>query len=65
MAVGTSYVPPDRERDLRAKNINFKGEETATGADLVYVRSDPESVVLVQYKHPYGIAPVDPEANVE
>ena len=44
------FRSPDGERELRVKNINFKGEETATGADLVYVRSDPECVVLVQYK---------------
>jgi hypothetical protein len=44
------FRSPDGRRELRVKNINFKAAETATGADLVYVRSDPESVVLVQYK---------------
>ena len=44
------FRSPDGERELRVKNINFKGEETSTGADLVYVRSNPECVVLVQYK---------------
>jgi hypothetical protein len=32
------------------KNVNVSRAETETGADLVYVRSDPEAVVLVQYK---------------
>lgn len=44
------FRSPDHKRELRVKNINFKSEETATGADLVYVRSEPESIVLVQYK---------------
>jgi hypothetical protein len=38
------------ERQLLVKNINFQPEEPKTGADLVYVRSEPNSVVLVQYK---------------
>ncbi|MDQ1104819.1 hypothetical protein [Nocardioides zeae] len=37
-------------RQLLVKNINFQPEEPKTGADLVYVRSEPNSVVLVQYK---------------
>ena len=39
-----------RERQLLVKNVNFQPEEPKTGADLVYVRSEPNSVVLVQYK---------------
>lgn len=38
------------DRQLLVKNINYSPEETSTGADLVYVRSEPNSVVLVQYK---------------
>jgi hypothetical protein len=38
------------ERRMWIKNINFKHAETKTGADLVYVRTDPDAVVLVQYK---------------
>ncbi len=38
------------ERQLLVKNINFQPEEPKTGADLVYIRSEPNSVVLVQYK---------------
>lgn len=38
------------DRQLLVKNINFQPEEPKTGADLVYVRSEPNSVVLVQYK---------------
>lgn len=37
-------------RRLLVKNINVSTEETKTGADLVYVRRDPDAVVLVQYK---------------
>jgi hypothetical protein len=44
------FRSPDDERILRVKNINFKDAETATGADLVYIRENPECVVLVQYK---------------
>lgn len=44
------FRSPDDDRELWVKNINFKSAETKTGADLVYVRTNPESVVLVQYK---------------
>jgi hypothetical protein len=37
-------------RRLLVKNINVSTEEARTGADLVYVRRDPDAVVLVQYK---------------
>lgn len=39
-----------RERRLLIKNINVSPAETRTGADLIYVRRAPDSVVLVQYK---------------
>lgn len=39
-----------RGRRLLVKNINVSPYETKTGADLVYVRRHPDSVVLVQYK---------------
>jgi hypothetical protein len=39
-----------RSRRMWIKNINFKHAETKTGADLVYVRTEPDAVVLVQYK---------------
>jgi hypothetical protein len=32
------------------KNINVSPQENSTGADLVYVRRDPDAFVLVQYK---------------
>jgi hypothetical protein len=35
---------------LLVKNFNFKRIETATGADLIYWRSDPDAFVIVQYK---------------
>jgi hypothetical protein len=35
---------------LHVKNINVSTAETRTGADLVYVRRMPDTVVLVQYK---------------
>lgn len=38
------------DRRLLVKNINVSPKETATGADLVYVRTDPDAFVLVQYK---------------
>jgi len=37
-------------RRLLVKNINASPQESRTGADLVYVRRDPEVFVLVQYK---------------
>ncbi|MFI9488515.1 hypothetical protein ACIG47_19165 [Promicromonospora sp. NPDC052451] len=37
-------------RRLLVKNINVSTAEARTGADLVYVRRDPDAVVLVQYK---------------
>ena len=37
-------------RRMWIKNINVSRAENATGADLVYVRTDPEALVLVQYK---------------
>lgn len=40
----------DAERRLLIKNINVSPQETRTGADLVYVRRDPDTFVLVQYK---------------
>jgi len=39
-----------RDRRLLIKNINVHPAETRTGADLIYVRRAPDSVVLVQYK---------------
>ncbi|SIF22457.1 Uncharacterised protein [Mycobacteroides abscessus subsp. abscessus] len=39
-----------KNRRLLIKNVNASPTETATGADLVYVRRDPDAVVLVQYK---------------
>jgi hypothetical protein len=39
-----------RDRRLLIKNINVSPAETRTGADLIYVRRAPDSVVLVQYK---------------
>ncbi len=38
------------DRRLLVKNINVSPEEAKTGADLVYVRTDPDAFVLVQYK---------------
>jgi hypothetical protein len=38
------------DRRLHLKNINVSPAENTTGADLVYVRRDPDAVVLVQYK---------------
>jgi hypothetical protein len=35
---------------LHLKNINVSNAENRTGADLVYVRREPDTVVLVQYK---------------
>lgn len=32
------------------KNVNVGPVETATGADLVYLRTEPEAMVVVQYK---------------
>lgn len=40
----------DEGRKLLVKNINVSHAETMSGADLVYVRRDPDAVVLVQYK---------------
>jgi hypothetical protein len=37
-------------RRLHLKNINVSSAENTTGADLVYVRREPDTVVLVQYK---------------
>lgn len=37
-------------RRLHVKNINVSPAETITGADLVYVSRDPDTIVLVQYK---------------
>lgn len=37
-------------QQLWIKNINVSAAESATGADLVYVRDDPAAIVLVQYK---------------
>lgn len=37
-------------RRLLVKNIDRSNDETITGADLVYVRRDPDALVLVQYK---------------
>jgi hypothetical protein len=39
-----------RDRRLLVKNINVSTPETRTGADLIYVRRDPDALVLVQYK---------------
>jgi len=39
-----------RGRRMWIKNVNVSRAEAETGADLVYVRTDPEAVVLVQYK---------------
>jgi hypothetical protein len=39
-----------KDRVMHIKNINVSPAETATGADLVYVRDNPSAVVLVQYK---------------
>jgi hypothetical protein len=41
-----------RKGDMRLhlKNINVSNAENHTGADLVYVRREPETVVFVQYK---------------
>lgn len=38
------------ERQLLVKNINVSTAESKTGADLVYVSTNPAAVVLVQYK---------------
>ncbi|GHT79680.1 hypothetical protein FACS1894104_4770 [Actinomycetota bacterium] len=40
----------DEERRLLIKNINASPEEIKTGADLVYIRRNPDAVILVQYK---------------
>jgi hypothetical protein len=40
----------NKERRLLVKNINVSPQEARTGADLVYVRRDPDAFVLVQYK---------------
>jgi hypothetical protein len=40
----------NKGRRLLVKNINVSPQENRTGADLVYVRCDPDSFVLVQYK---------------
>jgi hypothetical protein len=37
-------------RRLLVKNINVSPQESRTGADLVYVRRNPDAFVLVQYK---------------
>lgn len=37
-------------RRLLVKNINVSPQENQTGADLVYVRREPDAFVLVQYK---------------
>jgi hypothetical protein len=39
-----------RGRRLPIKNLNVSSAETATGADLVYARRNPDAFVLVQYK---------------
>ncbi len=39
-----------RGRRLLVKNVNVSQAETATGADLVYWRSEPDAFVIVQYK---------------
>lgn len=39
-----------QDRRLWIKNINVSNAEQSTGADLVYVHREPETVVLVQYK---------------
>jgi hypothetical protein len=44
------------DRRMLIKNINAQPAETATGADLVYVSRDPDSIVLVQYKMPEDLA---------
>lgn len=38
------------DRQLLVKNIDVSTPEAKTGADLVYVSFDPDTVVLVQYK---------------
>jgi hypothetical protein len=40
----------NKGRRLLVKNINVSPQENHTGADLVYVRRDPDAFVLVQYK---------------
>jgi hypothetical protein len=40
----------NRRRRLLVKNINVSTEERRTGADLVYARRNPDTIVLVQYK---------------
>ncbi|WP_146071804.1 hypothetical protein [Cryobacterium sp. Y50] len=40
----------DSDRRLFIKNINVSPQETTTGADLVYIKRDPDTFVLVQYK---------------
>ncbi len=37
-------------RRMYIKNINASTAESTSGADLVYVRTEPDAVVLVQYK---------------
>lgn len=37
-------------RRLLVKNIDKSTQEAKTGADLVYIRSDPDAILLVQYK---------------
>jgi hypothetical protein len=44
------WVFRSRSRRLLVKNINVSTAEGRTGADLVYVRRNPDAVVLVQYK---------------
>lgn len=39
-----------RNRQMLIKNINAQPAEAATGADLVYLSREPDSVVVVQYK---------------
>lgn len=39
-----------KQRRLLIKNINVSPQEGRTGADLVYVRRNPDAFVLVQYK---------------
>jgi hypothetical protein len=39
-----------QSRRLFIKNVNVQKGEFETGADLVYVRTEPNAVVLVQYK---------------
>ena len=40
----------NKGRRLLIKNINVSTQESRTGADLVYVRRNPDAFVLVQYK---------------